>query len=81
MHLLCGHVYACGHTRAMAQEWRTEDNSWERSVLVFFHHAGLGNQTQVVRFDCKLLYLLSHPVGLSPPLHPHETSYEAQGGL
>lgn len=51
----------------MAQEWRTEDNSWERSVLVFFHLAGLGNQTQVVRFDCKLLYLLSHPVGLSPP--------------
>lgn len=58
------------HGPCMAQEGRTEDNSWEQSALVFPHHVGLGNQAQVVRFDCKCLYPLSHLVGSPSPSLP-----------
>lgn len=41
--------------------WRSTDN-FEKSVFTFHHYMGSGNQTQVTKLDCRLLFLLSHLV-------------------
>lgn len=51
-------------------KWRSEDNIQE------FYHVGPGDETQVIRFGIKHLYLLSHPSlqlssGLSEDTGPH----------
>lgn len=41
--------------------WRSEDNGW--ASVLFFHHVGAGDQTQVFRLGCKPPYWLSHLAG------------------
>lgn len=48
------------HTKALV--WRRSGGSLEQLALSFYH-VSPGNQTQVVRFARKFLYLLSHPTG------------------
>lgn len=54
---VCIYAYMCYRVLV----WRSEGKVWE-SVL--FYHVGLRNQSQVMRFDSKPLYLLSHLAGL-----------------
>lgn len=51
-----------GYMHGTASTWRSEDNLQEK-LFLFFHHGGLGAQTQVVRFGGHL-YQLSHLTGL-----------------
>lgn len=42
----------------MARMWRSEDNLWK--LVLSVHHTHPGNPIQVIKFDSKHLYMLSH---------------------
>ena len=47
--------YVCGCTHAMTHVWRSEDK-----LLLSSYHMGPGDQTQIIRFGSKYLYLLTY---------------------